>query len=224
MGPSANTAFVPIPGFDIDSILCVQADRVVGSDNTVRYKGMTLQIPPSPYRHHYVKMHVRVHHYPDDSLAIFHGPREIGRYHPGGTPKGDVQTAKCRSGPAPATPSPALRRLDSYYETNRTYIVSQNPASSFALDSIILLIEIAPGQCRLDFPHHTRAWMGKENRFQTRTEMIMDSYLKHYINGKWVDSIGGKRHEVIRQGRVRHLQPDEPRGAAGADGPDSGRV
>ena len=25
----------------------------------------------------------------------------------------------------------------------------------------------------------------------------MDSYLKHYINGKWVDSIGGKRHEVI---------------------------
>ena len=25
----------------------------------------------------------------------------------------------------------------------------------------------------------------------------MDSYLKHYINGQWVDSIGGTRHEVI---------------------------
>lgn len=25
----------------------------------------------------------------------------------------------------------------------------------------------------------------------------MDSYLKQYINGQWVDSIGGKRHEVI---------------------------
>jgi len=25
----------------------------------------------------------------------------------------------------------------------------------------------------------------------------VDSYLKHYINGQWVDSIGGKRHEVI---------------------------
>ena len=25
----------------------------------------------------------------------------------------------------------------------------------------------------------------------------MDSYLKHYINGKWVESIGGTRHEVI---------------------------
>ena len=49
-------------------------------DNTVRYKTLTLQIPPSPYRNHYVKTHVRVHHYPDDSMAIFHGPREIGRY------------------------------------------------------------------------------------------------------------------------------------------------
>jgi aldehyde dehydrogenase (NAD+) len=28
-------------------------------------------------------------------------------------------------------------------------------------------------------------------------DMIMDSYLKHYINGKWVESIGGTRHEVI---------------------------
>ena len=25
----------------------------------------------------------------------------------------------------------------------------------------------------------------------------MDSYLQHYINGQWVDSIGGKRHQVI---------------------------
>ena len=25
----------------------------------------------------------------------------------------------------------------------------------------------------------------------------MDSYLKHYIDGKWVDSVGGTRHEVI---------------------------
>ena len=25
----------------------------------------------------------------------------------------------------------------------------------------------------------------------------MDSYLKHYIGGVWVDSIGGERHEVI---------------------------
>lgn len=85
------SAFVPISGFDIDNILCIQEDRVVGADNTVRYLGMILQIPPSPFRHHYVKMRVRVHHYPDDSLAVFHGPREIGRYHPDGTLQDEVQ-------------------------------------------------------------------------------------------------------------------------------------
>jgi hypothetical protein len=52
---------------------------------------MTLQIPPSPFRHHYVKTHVRVHHYPDDSMAIFHGPREIGRYHAGGALQGEIK-------------------------------------------------------------------------------------------------------------------------------------
>lgn len=41
---------------------------------------MRLQIPPGPLRHHYVKTNVRMHHYPDDTLTIFHGPREIGRY------------------------------------------------------------------------------------------------------------------------------------------------
>lgn len=91
------SAFVPIPGFDIDNILCIQEDRVVGSDNTVRYKGMALQIPPSPFRHHYVKMHVRVHHYPDDSLAIFHGPRQIGRYHADGTIWHEVQNYPCEA-------------------------------------------------------------------------------------------------------------------------------
>ena len=25
----------------------------------------------------------------------------------------------------------------------------------------------------------------------------MDSYLQNYINGQWVDSLGGKRHQVI---------------------------
>ncbi len=105
------SAFVPIPGFDIDNILCIQEDRVVGGDNTVRYKGMTLQIPPSPFRHHYVKMRVRVHHYPDDSLAIFHGPRDIGRYHPDGALRKEflISTRDCsllRPGSGYASVSP----------------------------------------------------------------------------------------------------------------------
>jgi transposase len=65
-------------------ILCQHHDRVVGNDNCVRYKRLALQIPPSPVRHHFVKVKVRVHEYPDGTLAIFHGPRCLGRYHPNG--------------------------------------------------------------------------------------------------------------------------------------------
>ncbi len=65
-------------------ILCLHEDRVVGNDNCVSYKRLALQIPPSPVRHHFVKVKVRVHEYPDATLAIFHGPRCLGRYNPKG--------------------------------------------------------------------------------------------------------------------------------------------
>jgi transposase len=61
-------------------ILCVQEERVVSNDNTVRYHNLSLQLPKSPLRPHFVKARVRVHHYPDGTLAIFHGPRCLARY------------------------------------------------------------------------------------------------------------------------------------------------
>ncbi len=76
----ATSAFTPVAGFDIANILCIQEERIVASDNTVSYQGKKLQIPQSDYRHHFVKTQVRVHHYPNDTLALFHGPRKIGRY------------------------------------------------------------------------------------------------------------------------------------------------
>ncbi len=75
----AGAAFVPFAG-DLDNILCVQHDRVVSGDNTVRYNGLTLQIPADRHRHHYVKATVRMHEYPDASLAVFHGPRCLARF------------------------------------------------------------------------------------------------------------------------------------------------
>lgn len=82
---SERSAFTPVVGFDIANILCIQEERTVAADNTVRYRGLKLQIRPSELRHHYVKAQVRVHHYSDDTLAIFYGPRQIGRYHADGT-------------------------------------------------------------------------------------------------------------------------------------------
>jgi hypothetical protein len=75
-----GSAFVPLSGVDLAEILCHQHERVVGWDNTVRYEGLVLQIPASSWRPHFVKATVRVHRYPNGCLAIFHGPRCIGRY------------------------------------------------------------------------------------------------------------------------------------------------
>ena len=80
-----GSAFVPFTGA-LDDILCVHADRVVGNDNTVRYRRLTLQIPPDRHRHHHVKARVRVHEYPDRTLALFHGPRCLARYTANGEP------------------------------------------------------------------------------------------------------------------------------------------
>jgi transposase len=75
-----STAFVPWIGTGLADILCVQEDRVVANDKTVRYQGLRLQIPPDRHRFHYVKATVRVHEYPDGTLAVFHGPRCLARY------------------------------------------------------------------------------------------------------------------------------------------------
>ncbi len=75
-----GSAFVPDRAGAWRDILCIQEDRVVGNDNTVRYRRLVLQLPQSPLRPHFVKAKVRVHDYPDGTLALFHGPRCLARY------------------------------------------------------------------------------------------------------------------------------------------------
>ena len=79
-----GTAFIPWVGASLADVLCVQDERVVAKDNTVHYQGLRLQIPQDPHRFHYVKVTVRVHEYPDETLAVFHGPRCLARYHADG--------------------------------------------------------------------------------------------------------------------------------------------
>ncbi|MDN5941626.1 MAG: ISNCY family transposase [Nitrospira sp.] len=75
-----GTAFIPWKGTALAEVLCVQEERVVAKDNTVRYQGLSLQLPQDPHRFHYVRVTVRVHEYPDGTLAVFHGPRCLARY------------------------------------------------------------------------------------------------------------------------------------------------
>ena len=78
-----GSAFAPYVGRPIEDVLCVQEDRVVGADNCVSYNRRSLQIPRQRHQH-YVRASVRVHAYPDGSLAIFDGPRCLVRFDPKG--------------------------------------------------------------------------------------------------------------------------------------------
>lgn len=81
IAPAATgSAFVPFIGQGLADILCLHEARRVANDNTVRYNGRILQIPQDAHRCHYVKATVQVHEYPDRSLAVFHGPRQLARY------------------------------------------------------------------------------------------------------------------------------------------------
>lgn len=61
-------------------ILCIQEDRTVGNDNTVKWQRLSLQLPPSRLRPHFVKASVRVHEYPDARLAVYWGPHRLADY------------------------------------------------------------------------------------------------------------------------------------------------
>jgi transposase len=90
-----ESAFVKVRDPDaLADVLCVQHHRVVARDNTVSYEGRCLQLPPSPVRPHYVKANVRVHEYPDGTLAIFHGPRRVACYTAEGEEIADVPIAR----------------------------------------------------------------------------------------------------------------------------------
>ena len=90
--PAHNARFAKLPALPesafvavvdtarIRDALCVQEERVVARDNTVSFGRIRLQLPESRLRPHYVKARVRVHEYPDGTLAVFHGPRPIARY------------------------------------------------------------------------------------------------------------------------------------------------
>jgi transposase len=61
-------------------ILCVQDERIVGNDNTVKWNRLCLQLPQSRLRPHFVKASVRVHEYPDGTIAVFLGPHRLADY------------------------------------------------------------------------------------------------------------------------------------------------
>jgi len=75
-----GSAFVADAADAWREILCVQEDRTVGNDNTVKWRRLSLQLPPSRLRPHFVKANVRVHEYPEGELAVYWGPHRLADY------------------------------------------------------------------------------------------------------------------------------------------------
>jgi transposase len=75
-----GTAFVAWRDEDLNDYLCERHTRTVGGDNCIYFENLILQIPASPYRHHYIKAKVKVLRHLDGTLSVFHGPRRLARY------------------------------------------------------------------------------------------------------------------------------------------------
>lgn len=83
----SGSAFVPLLGVDIDNMSCRQVERQVTRDSCISYQGLTLHLPEGPHCRHMARKTVRVHEYPDASMAIYHGPRCLAQYTANGTQK-----------------------------------------------------------------------------------------------------------------------------------------
>jgi transposase len=79
-----GSAFVPLVGLDLRLVLSARHERVVANDSTVRFGALSLQLPPTRDRPHYVRCPVLVHEFPDDTLGISYQGRLLARYTRGG--------------------------------------------------------------------------------------------------------------------------------------------
>jgi transposase len=76
---SLESAYVPIDvGTELDRLFCFKYPRAVANDNTVRFFGQVIQIPPGPAGVGYARAHVEVHERLDGSVAIYrHGQQLV---------------------------------------------------------------------------------------------------------------------------------------------------
>src|SRR6516225_4197695 len=108
----AESAFVKLPGVELELVLSAREDRVVRNDNTVGYHNLILQLPPSRYRAHFVRCPVTVHQFSDGHLGISYQGRLLARYDRGGellhpTTPNKVRAASAQPPGQPTTAVPA---------------------------------------------------------------------------------------------------------------------
>lgn len=75
-----DSAFVPLVGVDLELLLSVPHPRVVNNDSTVAFERLSLQLPRTAERAHYVRCEVTVHEFPEGTLGVSYQHRLLARY------------------------------------------------------------------------------------------------------------------------------------------------
>ena len=107
------TAFVPLDGVDLDTILCQEAERVIAPDNTVLVGGHVLQIDRQPGRRTCAGLRVRTRQHLDGTITIIRPPDIVlGSFSADGQPlRGKrIPTRSRRSIDRPGSPRNGDRR------------------------------------------------------------------------------------------------------------------
>lgn len=77
---------MPLAGADLDQILCVEEERVVGRDNVVTTARVPLQVAKQPGRRTCAGLRVLVRRHLNGQHSDWHGTRCLGRYDRAGHP------------------------------------------------------------------------------------------------------------------------------------------
>jgi transposase len=74
------SAFVPLVGVELELLLSTHHRRTVNNDSTVAFETLSLQLPRTVERAHYVRCEVTVHEFPEGRLGVSYQGRLLACY------------------------------------------------------------------------------------------------------------------------------------------------
>lgn len=111
-----ESAFVKLPGVELELVLSSKHERIVRNDNTVTFKNLILQLPSTRQRIHFVRCPVIVHQFADGTLGISYQGRLLARYDAAGGPL-QPSPNKERAASAQRSASTAVGRVAMHWRT-----------------------------------------------------------------------------------------------------------
>jgi transposase len=104
------TAFVALGTVDVETLLCHEAERVVGRDNTVCLERQVLQIAAQPGRRSCSGLRVTVRRHLDGRYTIWRGTHRLGLFRADGRPVDATAAVDAPTAPIAAWNTPSPRR------------------------------------------------------------------------------------------------------------------